>query len=166
MFSITLNKALIPSTEDLADLGAIEDVIMVGYPIGLWDSINNQPIIRRGSTATHPAMDYEGRREFLIDAACFPGSSGSPVFLYNMGVYTTRDGGTVVGSRVKLLGVLYAGPVHTTTGEVVAVNIPTAQQAVAVSRIPINLGFVVRSERLIELEPKLQAVVEIVSGSV
>jgi len=155
IFMVTLNKELIPGAQDLADLGAIEDVIMVGYPIGLWDSANNQPIVRRGSTATHPAMDYEGRREFLIDAACFPGSSGSPVFLYNFGTYTTRDGGTVLGSRLKLLGVLYAGPMYTAKGEIIVVNIPTAQRTIAVSEIPINLGFVIRSERLIEFESKL-----------
>jgi hypothetical protein len=163
IFLTTLDKSLIPTVEELASLGAIEDVVIVGYPIGLWDSINNQPIVRRGSTATHPAMDYEGRREFLIDAACFPGSSGSPVFLYNFGSYSTRDGGTVIGSRVKLLGILHAGPVYTTTGEIVVANIPTAQRAIAVSQIPINLGFVIRAERLLEFEPKLEAIVKIVT---
>lgn len=164
IFSIALNKALIPSSREIADLGAIEDVIMVGYPIGLWDSANNQPIVRRGSTATHPAMNYEGRQEFMIDAACFPGSSGSPVLLYNFGSYTTRDGGTVIGSRVKLLGVLYAGPMYAATGEIVVVNIPTAQRSMAVSKLPINLGFVIRSERLNEFEPKLEAIIRIADG--
>ena len=28
-------------------------------------------------------LDFEGRAEFLIDASVYPGSSGSPVFLYN-----------------------------------------------------------------------------------
>ncbi len=60
---------------------------MVGYPVGLWDSVNNMPILRRGSTATLLDWTYEGRQEFVIDAACFPGSSGSPVFKYTVGDY-------------------------------------------------------------------------------
>jgi hypothetical protein len=45
LFFTTLDKGLLLSEKQLADLGAIEDIIMVGYPIGLWDSINNQPIV-------------------------------------------------------------------------------------------------------------------------
>ena len=78
----SLQKAMIPSSTDLEGLAAIEDVIMIGYPIGLLDSHNNLPVARKGITATDPVKDYEGRKEFMIDLACFPGSSGSPVFLY------------------------------------------------------------------------------------
>jgi len=72
---------------------------MVGYPVGIWDSANNMPVIRRGITATHPGKDYEGKSEFMIDAACFPGSSGSPVFLFNLGSYPQKAGGIVIGTR-------------------------------------------------------------------
>jgi hypothetical protein len=64
-------------------LEGTEDVIMVGYPNGIWDSVNNKPIYRRGIIATHPARDYNGKPEFVIDCACFPGSSGSPVYLHD-----------------------------------------------------------------------------------
>lgn len=152
-FYVSLDANLIPSREELEDLGALEDIVMVGYPNGIWDATNNMPIVRRGVTATHPNIDYEGRSEFMIDAACFPGSSGSPVFLYNNGSWTKRGGGMVVGGfRVKLLGVLYAGPQHTATGEVRIVNVPTQQRAVAISTIPNNLGLVVKSNRLKEFD--------------
>lgn len=163
-FFIPLDRSLIPSTEELVVLTALEDIIMIGYPIGIWDSQNNMPVIRRGITATHPAIDYNGRREFMIDAACFPGSSGSPVYLYNSGTYPTRDGGTVVGNRVKLLGVLYAGPQFSAEGDIQIVNVPTHQKAIAVSRIPTNLGLCIRSERLLEFEPILQAAVAAENG--
>lgn len=157
----TLDDSLIPSIADLDELGALEEIVMVGYPNGIWDSRNNQPILRRGVTATHPNIDYEGRAEFLIDAACFPGSSGSPVLLLNQGGWTTRNGGTVMGgTRVKLLGVLYAGPQHTTSGEVVVVTIPTQQKAVAVTTIPNNLGFVIKASRLKELEAEVRRRIE------
>ena len=80
-FFRTLGPDLIPDGSSLQELSAVEDILMVGYPNSLWDRANNLPIYRSGITATHPAMDYNGRPEFMIDAACFPGSSGSPVFL-------------------------------------------------------------------------------------
>ncbi len=152
-FYVTLDKSLIPTAEELADLGALEDIVMIGYPNGIWDATNNMPIVRRGVTATHPNLNYEGRLEFMIDAACFPGSSGSPVFLYNNGGYATRAGGMVMGGiRVKLLGVLYAGPQHTATGEIRIVNVPTQQRAIAISAIPQNLGLIIKSSRLLDFD--------------
>ena len=56
---------------------------------------NNLPIIRRGITATPAFRDYCGRDEFLIDAACFPGSSGSPVFILNQGLTHDKRGNTI-----------------------------------------------------------------------
>lgn len=159
-FYVALDKNLIPSSEELEDLGAVEDILMVGYPNGIWDAANNMPIVRRGVTATHPDLNYEGRVEFMIDAACFPGSSGSPVFLYNSGGYARRDGGMVMGGvRVKLLGVLYAGPQHTATGEIRVVNVPTQQRAIAISAIPQNLGLVIKSSRLADFDNLLRPLV-------
>lgn len=160
-FYIHLDDSLLPTEADLIDLGTLEEILMIGYPNGLWDSVNNMPILRRGVTATHPNIDYEGRREFLIDAACFPGSSGSPVFLFNPNGWTNRAGGMVMGgTRVKLLGILYAGPQHTATGEVRIVAVPTQQRAVAISSIPNNLGLVIKASRLAELDAAVQAFVK------
>jgi hypothetical protein len=145
--------ANVVATPTLVDsLTAVEDVIMVGYPIGLWDSTNNLPIVRRGITATHPAVDFCGKKEFLIDAACFPGSSGSPVFLFNQGSYVAKTGGLVIGSRMALLGVLYAGPQFTAQGTIEVVDIPTAQSALVRSSIPANMGLVIKASRVLELD--------------
>jgi len=152
-FRIDLDSSLISTVDELSEMESLEDIIMIGYPNGIWDSANNMPIIRRGITATHPNLNYNGKEEFMIDAACFPGSSGSPVFLYNRGGYATRSGGMMLGrSRVKLLGVLYAGPQHTATGEVHVINIPTAKRALAFSHIPNNLGVVIKASRLSQLD--------------
>jgi hypothetical protein len=151
LFYIALDMSLIPSSEELADLTALEDIIMIGYPNGLWDSKNNKPILRKGITATHIAKDYCGKKEFMIDAACFPGSSGSPVFLLNEGAYQHRTG-MRLGNRIKLLGTLYAGPQYLATGEIKVVEVPTINVPMAISMIPINLGLVIKSERIIELE--------------
>lgn len=141
----------------MSRLTAIEDVLMIGYPIGLWDSKHNLPIVRRGITATPPFVDFDGLPQFVIDAACFPGSSGSPVFLFNEGSYPTKEGGVMLASaRVKLLGVLYAGPQHTTQGELHVSPIPTATQTVSISRIPANLGYCIKAEQLEYFEEKFR----------
>jgi hypothetical protein len=156
-FFVHLEESLLPTDAELADLGALEDILMIGYPIGIWDAKNNMPILRRGITATHPNLDYEGRREFMIDAACFGGSSGSPVFLYNQSGWIDRRGNTHMGgTRIKLLGILYAGPEWVSAGEIRVVTIPTQQKAVAISALPINLGFVIKSSRIRELEAAMK----------
>jgi hypothetical protein len=48
--------------------------------------------------------------------------------------------------------VLYAGPQFTATGEIEIVDVPTQKLPVAFSDIPMNLGYVIKSQRIIELE--------------
>jgi V8-like Glu-specific endopeptidase len=153
LFFIALDKSLIPTSEKLEELSAIEEITMIGYPNGLWDRVNNLPITRKGITATHPNINHNGREEILIDAACFPGSSGSPVIIYNNNGYTTKNGTTHLGAtRVLLLGVLYAGPQFTATGDIVVMNVPTTPRPLAVSQIPMNLGYVIKSHKLIDFD--------------
>ena len=132
-----------------AQLSAVEDVVMVGYPNGLWDSKHNLPIVRRGITATAPYVNFEGRPQFVIDCACFPGSSGSPVLLLNSGGYVDKQGNTNLGpTRFKLLGILWGGPQFMATGEIKTVPVPTSTQQVSLSRIPINLGYCIKASQL------------------
>lgn len=161
LFYRTLGEEFIPSDTDKSSLDAIEDVIMVGYPNGLWDRVNNMPIIRKGITATNVTLDYNGKKEFLIDAACFPGSSGSPVLICNVGGYTDKQGNLNLGkSRVFLLGILYAGPQMQVTGDFQVVTVPDSQQkAISVSRIPNNLGVIIKSERLLDFKPMFKSFV-------
>jgi hypothetical protein len=156
---IPLGKDLIASTELLNSLPSMEEIIMIGYPNGIWDAKHNLPIIRRGITATHPKLSYNGKSEFLIDAACFPGSSGSPVFLANIGSYVSPEGALCAGSRIALLGTLYAGPQHTATGEVIIVEVPTDTRAMSISTIPNNLGLVIHASKILDFEPILERLV-------
>ncbi len=84
-----------------SELSAIEDLWVIGYPLTLWDRRNNRPLVRRGITATDPRIPYEGRPEFLVDAACFPGTSGAPVVA---AIDADKP-------AVRLLGVLVGSPV-------------------------------------------------------
>lgn len=152
-FYASLDKTLLLTQEELDDLVLMEDVVMVGYPNGIWDQKNNMPVFRKGISATHPNLNWNGKPEFLIDAACFPGSSGSPVFLFNQGGFSTKSKGLTIGpSRIKLLGVLYAGPQHTVSGEIRVVQVPTQYVAVPISTIPNNLGMVIKAGKLEEFE--------------
>lgn len=161
LFYVSLDKSLTPSVAELEDMVLMEEITMVGYPNGIWDQVNNMPIFRRGITATHPNLDYNGKPEFLIDAACFPGSSGSPVFLYNQVGYATKSGGMTIGpGRIKLLGVLYAGPQHTVSGEVRVITIPTQNVPIAVSTIPNNLGMVIKASKLEAFETFFEGILE------
>lgn len=143
----------IATDAELQDLDQIEDITMIGYPNGLWDVKNNMPVFRRGSTATHPARDWNGKPEFMIDAACFPGSSGSPVLLFNVGGYSDKKGNTILGgARLKLLGILYAGPQHVADGQIAMVPVPTASKPVVLTAIPLHLGIVVKAKELMDID--------------
>lgn len=148
LFYKTFTDDMIPNSKVLATIDAMEDIIMIGYPNGLWDSVNNMPILRKGITATNIKYDYNGKKEFVIDAACFPGSSGSPVIMCNLGEYKDKQGTIHYGAtRVLLLGVLYAGPQMSISGEVKVISVPTAnQKVISQSCIPNNLGFVIKAE--------------------
>ncbi|MCT2530836.1 serine protease [SAR92 clade bacterium H921] len=148
-FCIYINKSDLLTSEELHELTAMEDVVMVGYPNGMWDQANNMPIVRKGITATHPNIDWNGNPESLIDAACFPGSSGSPVFLFNQSGYSSKTGVMVIGkSRVKLLGILRAGFKYPIKGETEVVQVPIQNISVPVSPYFNNLGIVIKASQL------------------
>lgn len=156
-FFAPVTKNLIPDAAQLAELNAVEDILMVGYPNGLWDSKNNLPIVRRGITATPVFRDYNGKDEFVIDAACFPGSSGSPVFIVNQGFIYEKNGNCLMGnSRILFLGVLFAGPQVSTTGKIVIQTVPTNVQPVPVVNTMMNLGFCVRASKMHDFETLLR----------
>jgi hypothetical protein len=98
--------AMNASTQESLD--ALEEVVFVGYPNGLFDQANYLPIARRGMTASPPNMDFNGQPVFLIDASVFPGSSGSPVLILQTGSYAGRSGSINLGERIVFLGVVAA----------------------------------------------------------
>jgi hypothetical protein len=150
LFYRTFGNQLIPTDEIKETLDVVEDIMMIGYPNGLWDAVNNMPIIRKGITATDPKLNYNGKKEFLIDAACFPGSSGSPIIICNKG-YSDKQGKMYAGVKLLFLGILYAGPQLTVKGDIRIVTIPALQQkALSVSHIPNNLGYVIKSEKIFD----------------
>lgn len=148
----SIGKENILSDDDLLNLSALEDVVMVGYPIGLTDQAHNLPILRRGTTASHSGINFDGRNEAVVDLAVFPGSSGSPILIVNEGSYHDHKGGSLmIGNRVVFLGVLHAGPIWNSEGEIKIVTIPTSQRVIANFPILINLGFYVKAKEVVNL---------------
>ncbi|AXQ47716.1 serine protease [Stenotrophomonas rhizophila] len=155
--NVFLDKRWRLDEEMKKNLRPIEPVAMIGYPNGIWDSVNNKPIARRGQTASHALVRWNNNRYFVIDTAVFGGSSGSPVFLYEDGLYRNGPNGYTPGMNVKLLGTLWGGPVLTAEGKLVPKAIPTAmnqlEQTVPQMILMMNLGFVVHVDALDDFIP-------------
>ena len=132
---------------ELESLNAIEPVIMVGYPTGLWNEKHNFPLFRTGITASHPAVDFNEVGIGVVDMACFPGSSGSPIFISDDNGYVDKRGTIHVGyHRNKLLGVLFEGPVMDIEGKII---VKPQSHMISKSWMMINLGYYIRSEELL-----------------
>lgn len=152
-FAQWLDVGLIPCDEDWDYFDAIEDVTMIGCPNGISDEVNNLPVARRGITASPLSKRYNGKNEFLVDMACFPGSSGSPIFIYDRNGFLDRRENTykLGQQRIILVGVLYAGPQITNTGQLVLNKSPQ----VFVSAM-MHLGNAIRSSALKELDAQFR----------
>lgn len=152
VFYIGNNDSILATKEKLKDLSALEEVVMVGYPIGISDDRNNFPVFRKGYTASHPAIDFNRNGIGLVDMACFPGSSGSPIFILNEGGYVDKRGNLVWGkTRFLFLGILFAGPNYNAIGNVVTQEVPTSTSITySKTAIMANLGYYIKAEALYE----------------
>lgn len=157
VYYVANDESIIPSKEKLQELSALEELVMIGYPIGLWDERNNLPIFRKGYTACHPAIDFNEDGIGLVDMACFPGSSGSPIYIFNEGGYKDKKGNTYLGkSRLILIGYLFAGPQYTAQGNLIIHTIPTKQKVTTNTPVMANLGYYVKSSEIIEFKSQIQ----------
>lgn len=158
IFRQTIPLNFIPPETDWDYFDALEDVVMVGCPNGISDEFNNLPIFRRGITASSLTKNYNGKNEFLVDMACYPGSSGSPIFVYNTNGFLDRrqDAFAIDRQRLVFVGVLYAGPQISHYGRQVLTKPPS----IAVDTM-MHLGHAIRSTAIKILDDearKLKAV--------
>jgi hypothetical protein len=146
---IPVTTGQIPSLEDWESFDAIQEITMVGCPIGLFDEVNNLPIVRRGVTSSDISKNFRGQNHFLVDIACFPGSSGSPLFVVREGQFLDKRSGqyTIAEPQIFFVGVLYSGPTFNTRGEIVLADNPSFEFETL-----LHLGFVARSTELLAIE--------------
>jgi hypothetical protein len=150
--SMFLNWNWLPSAQDKRSLRDIEQVLVVGYPRGLWDESNNMPIARLGATATHPMALYQGKKNFLVDVPAFSGSSGSPVFTYEAPMFRQPDGSFSPGTKVQFIGIVWGVIEPATTGELHIIEVPSALKTVPVVRMSLNLAIAVHGEEIRKLD--------------
>lgn len=110
-----------------------KDVIFIGYPDNRYDFVNNLPLIRKGSIASMPNVDFNGEGQLIIDAQVFPGSSGSPVFV-------DWD------NKYSLLGVVSQTMIRDSKLQILQVNMPQ----LGVKEV-LGLGIVVKQRHVREL---------------
>lgn len=144
-------EELRPKQEDIEKfISPVEDVVFIGYPSGIWDTKNLMPVVRKGITATPYYIQFESSPIFLIDASVFPGSSGSPVFLYYAGSYSDKTGGLYAGSKAYFLGIVARVFQRTEEGEITVKDVPTSKIPVAEVKQMIDLGIVFNDAAVVE----------------
>ena len=155
LFYNAFTEESMPNPDLFGRLQAMEDIVMIGYPSGIYDTVNNRPVFRRGITATSLDLDYCGKPKFLIDSAVFPGSSGSPICLLFNGVYSVMGSLPPAGVALMLVGVVHAVHVSNTKGKVT--EMPINQLPLeSMTRIPNNLGIVIRYDKILDFKEILR----------
>ncbi|MBS4059208.1 MAG: trypsin-like peptidase domain-containing protein [Bacteroidetes bacterium] len=109
------------------------DVWFIGYPENRFDTVNNLPLLRRGYISSLPKIDFNNKKQFVIDAQVFQGSSGSPVF-------------APIKGKFRLIGVVTETMIK--HGKLQA--IPAFQAALGVQQI-LGLGLVIKATQIKEL---------------
>ncbi|MFT3720594.1 hypothetical protein [Pseudorhodoferax sp.] len=160
-----LSRSAILPREQRTALAALEEVAVLGFPLGLADPQQTQPVVRLGVTATHAGLPYGGAPEFLIDAPCHAGLGGAPVFLRVPAL--PGEGGVPQRSPgVALVGVLVAqrhASLHGGEGgvEPIVGHLRGGQAVPAAPRAgsPAPLGVVLNTDKILDFEPLVRAMV-------
>ncbi len=164
-FITKIEESLIWEKTKLEDLSAVEDVLMVGYPNGLWNEESNLPLFRRGITANHPAIQFKNNNIKsnnigVVDIACFPGSSGSPIFIVNEGLVSDKKKKQLtVADRVIFLGILFMGPTINLDKKIEVVSIPTQNLPMPRANLMMNLGYYIWASELLEFRKIVMMVI-------
>jgi hypothetical protein len=81
----------------LEEIGIGTPLLVVGFPLGFFDTLHNLPVARQAAVASAFGVRFQGQGYFLTDARMHRGASGAPVVLH--------DPGGDPGLPWKLLGI-------------------------------------------------------------
>lgn len=71
-----------------------------------------------------------------------------------------NKGNTYMGThRIRLLGVHYAGAMHTASGEIKIVTAPSSNIPIPITQIPNNIGVAINSKEILGLEREIARVI-------
>lgn len=139
-----VDESLLASFDE-EELDIAQRVFFIGYPDDRFDYVHNLPIVRAGIIASHPKIDFNGKKQFIIDAQVFPGSSGSPVII-NL-TYENYKNRIVLGEhKIRLLGIVSATMIRYNQLKALPTNLSNL-----VSTETIGLGIVFKSTAIREL---------------
>jgi Trypsin-like peptidase domain len=150
LINVPFDESIIPSDSIFKKLGSLEDVFMIGYPNGIYDTINNLPVARKGITATPQSIKYNNKSEFLVDISDVSGSSGSPIVLYNP--ISLNEGGISFGTRLYLIGINYGVYLSNYEGEIVKENVPDSSSVKTKTWVPINIALIIRADKILDFK--------------
>lgn len=94
------------------------------------------------------ALDFEGRAEFLIDAAVYPGSSGSPVFVFQPEALRPHGGS---GRKFLFAGVVAAVFFREEANRIASMPVPANQGGATIGSEMIDLGLIIKSQAVVDL---------------
>ena len=142
-YLMRLSSTMLISAEAADAADPFMPVVFVGYPNGLFDEKNYTPILRQATLATPLGLDFCGDPVFLIDGSVFPGSSGSPVYSYDLSIK-----GQIID--IRLIGILSAVFTQADTGDIVIEPAPVRTRPVVAFRQIIDLGVVMQARLIRE----------------
>lgn len=83
-----------------------EDLVVLGYPLGFYDTRHNLPIARKAALSSPFGVGFMGYPFFLIDAKLHQGTSGAPVFTKPTTIIVRKSGVGIVDRKITFfLGV-------------------------------------------------------------
>ena len=109
-FLVTFSSQDILDTDEEVPVG--QDVLILGYPLGFHDTLNNLPIVRRATIASSYAHPFKGEPYFLTDSRLHRGMSGSPVLFYPKASGNRNAGWRLLGIHTAALDVSDRDPVQ------------------------------------------------------
>ncbi len=152
VFYKNIDSTFIQDNEKLKELNTLEDSVMVWYPNWLWDEKHNFPLFRKGITSSHPAIDFNRDWVWVVDMACFPWSSWSPIFILNEWVFKPKNWNLMAWSRIIFLGVLFEWPQMNSKWGLIIEDVPTLQRFTPEIPVMINLGYYIKAQKILDLE--------------
>ena len=146
-------SAILPQAQ-AQELSVLEEVVVMGYPLGV-PGHASPLLLRRGITATHARLPFEGACAFLVDVPTSSGMGGAPVFM-RVPPFTGEDPAAQRSPGVALMGMLYAW--RHSDGEVEPIiGRPGHDSMAAIVQQP--LGVVIGTDKILDFEPLVRAMI-------
>jgi hypothetical protein len=147
-YASSFNEIHLLTKDREKNLSSLQEVLMVGYPKGFSDTINNIPILRKGTVATPIFIDYNSQKRFLLDIPIYPGSSGSPVILFPA-TFIKEDSSTK--HNVILAGIAVESKTYEAKGQVVSKDKQKSLETI--TNLPFEIAIVIKSSVLLDWRP-------------